>query len=349
MKRPLCIAAIVICATAASQAAPPNPKLVPADAKWAVHLDVEALLDASLVQKGIDRWMEEENGEFALNHVKRMFGIDLREDVKAITLYNTGYQEHEAVLLVNAKFDREILTEIAHTLPDHETEEVRSVEVHTWTDKDHGDRTVAGAFASDDLLVIASSVKLMEQALAVIEGDEENLEGEKSSLTRELPPGTILAVGVVDLTSADIPDNEKMPEGLDEIALAVGESEEKTFIAGRIAAKSDATATNIKEIIEGVRAVVLLIPEVDDDAKQHFRDATIEQAGGVVEFDIRLPADQLWEAMEKAEAEKKAKTKAKDKSRKLDNKLNKKVDEKLNRKLNLKLNKKLSAKLQKRD
>jgi hypothetical protein len=106
MKR-LLLAAAAILYGAAAEAAPPNPKLVPADAKWAVHLDMEALLDASLVEKAVDRWMEEENGEFALNHVKRMFGVDLREDVKSLTLYNAGFEEHEAVLLVHANFDQE--------------------------------------------------------------------------------------------------------------------------------------------------------------------------------------------------------------------------------------------------
>jgi hypothetical protein len=312
MKRlPLAVAAF--CLAVPAQAAPPNLKLIAADAKWAVHLDIEALLDSTLAEKAIDRWMEEENGEFALKHVKRMFGVDLREDLKSITVYNTGFEEHEAVLLVNAAFDREKLTELAEDLPDHEVEEIGSTEVHTWTDKEHGDRTVAGAFGGDDLLVIASSTKLMKEALAVIEGDEENLEGQSSSLTRELPEGAIFAAAVAGLSTADIPDKHKLPEGLDEVALAVGENAENTFVAGRIAAKNEETAANIKDLIEGARALVLLVHEVDDDAKEHFRDATIEQAGGVVEFEIRLPSDELWEAMQKAEAEKKAKVKAKHK------------------------------------
>jgi hypothetical protein len=206
---------------------------------------------------------------------------------------------------------------MARDLPDHDTEEVGSIEVHTWTDKDHGKRTVAGAFASDDLLVIASSMELMKQALAVIEGDEENLDGEESSLTRELPEGTVLAAGVVGLSSADLPHQHELPAGLDEIAIAIGEHEDKTFVAGRVAAKNEATATNIKELIEGARALVLLAHEVEADAKEYFRNAKIEQAGGVVEFDVRLPADKLWEAMQKAEAEKMAKMK---------NKINEKKD-----------------------
>jgi hypothetical protein len=325
MKRLLLVAAAALSCTSI-QAAPPNPKLVPADAKWAVHLDMEALLDASLVQKAVDRWMEEENGEFALNHVETMFGVDLREDVKGLTLYNTGFEEHEAVLLVNADFDQEKLLKIAKDLPDHDTEEVGSIEVHTWTDKEHGDRTVAGAFASDDLLVMASSMDLMKQALTVIEGDQDNLEGTESSLTRELPPGTVFAGGVVGLATADLPHEQELPEGLDEIAIAIGEHEDKTFVAGRVAAKNEATATNIKEIIEGARALVLLAHEVEADAKEYFRDATIEQAGGVVEFDVRLPADKLWEAMQKAEAEKKAK--AKDKVKEKKNKAKDKAKEK---------------------
>lgn len=325
MKQLLLAAAATLYCTAV-HAAPPNPKFIPADAKWAVHLDMEALLDASVVQKAVDRWMEEENGEFALNHVKRMFGVDLRKDVKGLTLYNSGFEEHEAVLLVNANFDQEKLLEIAADLPDHDTDEVGSIEVHTWTDKDHGDRTVAGAFASDDLLVIASSMELMKQALAVIDGDDENLEGRQSSLTCELPEGTVIAGGVIDLATADLPHKHELPEGLDEIAIALGENDGNTFVAGRVVAKNESTATNIKELIEGARALVLLAHEIEADAKEYFRDATIEQAGGVVEFDVRLPAEKLWEAMQKADAAKKGKVKdkIKDKTDKAKRKLKEK-------------------------
>jgi hypothetical protein len=285
-------------------AAPLDPKAVDADAKWLVHLDMEAMLDSSVVDKALDKWMEKEDGERHLDRVKEELGVDLRKDVKSVTLYNTGYAEHEAVAVVKATFDKSKLEAKAQQAPDHKVEKVGDVELHTWTDKQHGNRTVAGAFVGDDAMVLGSSVDLTKQAIAVLQGDEDSLAGASSSLAGKAADGAILVGRVVGLATADLPKKSELPKGVDEIAVAIGEHEGKSFLVGRVGTTSEESAKLVKDAIEGLRSMALLAHSQDEEAKTYLQGATIEQGGNAVEVEMRVSADDVWETLQKAEARK---------------------------------------------
>ena len=154
------------------QAAPLDLKQVAADAKWLVHVDVDAIRASTVVQKGWDKCMAmDKNAEKHLDMLRDHIGMDLRTDLHGMTFYGKEVGKETGVLIVHAKADQHKLLEMAKMAPEYKVVKSGLLEIHTWTHK-HGKMTVtvAGAFVKPDVMVFASCPEELKAALAVLAG-----------------------------------------------------------------------------------------------------------------------------------------------------------------------------------
>ena len=129
------------------RAEPLDLKQVPADAKWLVHVDVDAMRASTLVQKAWPKCMEmHKDAEQRLKSLRDKFGIDVCKDLHGLTAYGKELGKHTGVLIVHAKFDLKLAEATAAKAKDHKVVKFDAYDLHSWTEKHHGHaRTVWAA------------------------------------------------------------------------------------------------------------------------------------------------------------------------------------------------------------
>lgn len=85
-------------------AAPLDHKQLPENAKWVLHVDLDAIAQTDLVER------VRQNRPGIVNQVRQWiqnrYGIDPREDLHSLTAYSDSYQAHTGTMLLKAKYDQ---------------------------------------------------------------------------------------------------------------------------------------------------------------------------------------------------------------------------------------------------
>ena len=136
---------VVLGAASAVRAEPLDLKQVPADAQWLVHVNVDAMRASTLVQKAWPKCMEmHKAAEQRLQSLRDKFGINVCKDLHGLTAYARELGKHTGVLIVHAKFDLKLAEATAAKTTDHKIVKFDAYELHSWTEKHHGQRGRSG-------------------------------------------------------------------------------------------------------------------------------------------------------------------------------------------------------------
>ena len=189
---------------AVGQAAPLETKNIAADAKWVVHLDVDAVRDSKIVQKAFATCPELKESGKHFDTIRDKIGVDLRKDLHGITLYGPDTDKTHAVAIVFSTVDQKLLLEKAAKATDHKVTRHGAVEIHSWTQK-HGDKTetAAGAFYKPDVLVFAANWQAVGKAIDVLDGKSPGLTDAKSPLAGASAQGLDLRAAIDGLPARD--------------------------------------------------------------------------------------------------------------------------------------------------
>ena len=136
-------AALALMATFAS-AGPYQAKNVAADAKWVIHVDVDAIRDSHLVKKAFDTCPILKDSGKHFDMIRDKVGVDLRKDLHAITLYGPDSDKKHAVAIVFSTVNQKLLLEKANKATDHKVTKHGSIDIYSWTVK-HGTKSEPGA------------------------------------------------------------------------------------------------------------------------------------------------------------------------------------------------------------
>ena len=236
-------------------------KNVAADAKWVVHVDVDAIRESHVVQKAFESCpiLKNDAGKH-FDTIRDKIGIDLRTDLHGITLYGPDTDKDHAVAIVFSTVNEKLLLEKAKNAANHKVSKHGEIEIHSWTMK-HGDKThpAAGAFFKPDVLVFAANADRVTAALDVLDGKSPGITS--GPLAGRIRPGTTVLA-----RSIAIPEKTKCPvlKQAESFRVAMGENDGKSFYRARLVMKTPEAATQIKTINEGIKAVVSL--KFSDDA-----------------------------------------------------------------------------------
>jgi hypothetical protein len=183
-----------------------------------------------------------------------VIGMDIRKDLREVTIYGLDTDKHNAVMIVHAKTDRKKLEAMVEKAKDHVTSDHRGYTLHAWTHKgwrQSEGKPVVGAFYDDSTMVFARTKEQVEHAVDVLDGKGESL-GEDSPLAGRVRPGTIL----VGRATAVNPDTKcpvlKEATGF---RVAMGEHEGTSFYRALLEMKSAEAAEQAKAVTEGMVAL----------------------------------------------------------------------------------------------
>jgi len=164
-------AALALCA-GQCLAGPVDRSIVPDDAIWMVHVDVEAGL-ASVVGKSMLDRAKEDPRHSAIEQTKRMFGLDISKDVKAVTVIGLVDHQDNGLVIVTTTAAADTMGEnLATTKCDGlETNRDRpNIVIHRWKRYGRSFEAAihAGRIESERFVVLADSPLQLEAGLALL-------------------------------------------------------------------------------------------------------------------------------------------------------------------------------------
>ncbi|MGA2618578.1 MAG: hypothetical protein ABSF26_13275 [Thermoguttaceae bacterium] len=295
------VLALVLGLVATVQAAPLELQTVAADAKWVVHVDIDAVHASMVFQKARDKCLTEHK-EIAQHLAKlpELIGMDPRKDLHGVTAYGPQIGKHTGVLIVHAKVNQKLLLEKAEKAPDHKLLKQGGYEIHTWSHKGpKGSHTVAGAFFKPEVLVFSDCPVQLQAALDVLAGKQPGA-GSSSPLAGKIPPGTSVLLRVAGIAAADLPG--KVPplvKQIDSARFVVGENEGKSFFRAKANMTNTEVTGQVKAIIDGGVALAKLHCNKDELAKKLIDALHVTADGKTLTILWSAPAGDVWEMVQK--------------------------------------------------
>jgi hypothetical protein len=292
--------AVVLGLAAVGRAEPLALNQVAADAKWLVHVDVDALRSSAVVQKAYRKCQEMHKGaEKAMDMVFGTLGMDPRKDLHGVTIYGRDTNKEHGVMIVHADVNQKLLLAMAALAPNHKVTTCGPYELHSWTHKGwkKESRTVVGTFYKPNIMVFAGCDEAVKAALAVLDGKSAGITGRESPLAGRTLPGSIFVA-----RASAIDPNTRCPvlKQAESFRVALGEDKGESFYRARLVMKSTEAVDQVKAVTEGFRALVALQHGSDVQAMKLIGGLKVASEGTRLDIRWSASAEDVWSAIEKA-------------------------------------------------
>jgi hypothetical protein len=297
----LLLAACAVGLAAPAVAAPLDLKHVAADTKWLAHIDLDAVRASTFAQKAAEKVKQmHPEAETQLIIATQMIGMDPTKDLHGMTFYGSQLGKPAGVGIVHGKFDPERLLRLAATIPNHKADRHGDIDLHLWSFKSrHGEHTVAVAFVGREHMVAASSADELRSALDVLNGAAASASAD-GPLGGNVPPGTTMLMRVSGVASSGLPLKDPVSKQLDSFRFVAGESEGQSFYRARAEMTNPEIAQQVKEIVEGARALGLIHCQNDVQGKKLIEAVRVKAEGNTLTILWSAPADDVWQVANKA-------------------------------------------------
>ncbi len=287
MKKAMIIAVTVIlgiflCLTLQAETLPRT--LIPSDADWGLHLDMDRLLSSDLFNMimGEKSWdkIKQRNIRFA-----KKFRINLLEDITSVTVYGQGRDENKAVACISGRFDKNHLLSLLSLDDDHQEIAYGTHILHSWGGDEYG------AFVGEDMAVLSESEDSIKHALDVISGKAKNInQSEAGDPISQAPANVFLwafARNVSDLTAGQ--KGPALFKKMKTTLFHVSEQGENIRFRAEMSVAKPEDADNIEQILKGLLAMADMYREELSAGINIPQDIQIGKSGNSVHVDISIP------------------------------------------------------------
>ena len=276
--------------------APLNQSQVPADAKWLIHLDIDAFTRTQmwqLINQEID-----ENLQKKINAITNLLGSDPTRDIYGATLYGIDANEENAVFMIYGRFDREKLISLLVLNEAYAESDYQGQKLYHWLDEKDNKHKV-GIFAADDLIVISQSEKAVTAQVDLLSGQTKALADQDDAPLAKMvdaPEKAFLllaADGLAEL-SRDIHHvavlkNSKM------MAALVSEDDANMNLSVDLTAQSTEAAIQIENVLNGIKSFVELKHAEQPEILALLQAVTLVQNENQLFLNAQFPSEKLFE------------------------------------------------------
>ncbi|REJ64514.1 MAG: hypothetical protein DWQ31_21540 [Planctomycetota bacterium] len=287
---------LLACLTAGiTFAAPLDTERVPADVKWLVHIDFDALRDSEMGQKLAGPFLSHRGPGAKIRKLQQELGIDLTADLHSVTLYDTRFQRHHGLMQIrtNNLDQGRLLSKLREKHPDAAATDYRGHAIHTWVVGEGRKfaHEMSGCFHGEDTLLLSRDTDVLKRTIEVLDGAGESLPVD-AELAAATVGGTILSMNVNGMVPREFPFRSPVMRQTKRLFMTVGESEGEVRMRAHLEANSSDTAENLATVVEGFRAMGMLRHGDDETGKRVFDGLTVEVDGATVEANwIMTPED----------------------------------------------------------
>jgi len=260
--------------------------VVPAEAQWALFVDVQKLTASSMFKTLVGE------GELAKiqsksDKVFTKLRIDPMKDLKGVTVFGLGKEDEEAVVALSGKFDKAYLIGLIKAETTHQEIPFGKHTIYKWDDDEFG------VFAADDLILLGENDKAIRAALETLEGRKRDAVPPLLSGVMKESPNALMVFGVKNVPgligehdSPVILSKMKGAEG------SLSESGENLKIDLSILAESAQVAKDVEQAIRGLMAIANL--QLKESELQAFAEAVqIAVEGENVRIRAAYPLSKL--------------------------------------------------------
>jgi hypothetical protein len=316
MKTIAFLASTALAATLA-RADPIDPTRVPADAKYVLHVDMDALRPTKLWAAINDRLVGNEAFGTKMGLFEQGSGMHFPHDLHAITIYGRAVGDEAAVVVVRAKMNRAQFMAAIQFADNYAGDSYGKYDVASWDDDK---RALYCAFHDDATLIFARSLDNLKSALDVMDGKLPAV-APTDPLAAGAKQPALVYVALADLQSTAGNAPNPLVKQIDGGWLNVNErraaatrpttepASPDAVVHVVLTAKSADAAQQLLQAATGLRAMVAMAAAAGNaDPKIQFaaavlRPLTLGQAGKDVSADVAVPVDQLEQFADRAAAE----------------------------------------------
>ncbi len=306
------VAGCIVAAAFTGSATPLRRADVAANPAWVAHMDFDRLRPTAIGQFILSE-MNKPEAQAKLAAFQAIVSFDLRTQLHGVTLYSTGTNPEDGVLLVYADFDADRLVTLAKAANDAQNNTYKNHVIYNWIDEKkkarNGVKPRVYAAIVGTCVVFGQREERVAQALDVLDSATPSLAA--SASLPELGAAADnsfleAAASRFDLPSSD--PNAAMFRLSKQGWLQLAETQGQLNGLLALDAKDDEVASHIASVAQGLIALLKLQQDKPESVKLA-EALTLKQEGPRVNVSLSMPATDAVE-MVKAGAARKAQKKA---------------------------------------
>ena len=283
-------------------AGPFEPARIPADTKWVHHMDLEAMR-ASQVGRWIrKKWSSHERVQEKIADMIAKTGMDPREDLRSITIYDYRFKKHHGVMTIELTHadSQKMLAALQEKHPDVRLSIYDGHRLYTWQkgSQDGEPRYITGTICDGNTLVLSNNHISVMNTIDVLAGKAPGLP-QSSPLASASPAGTIWIARAIAMSGADLPGDCPVLQQCDQLSLAAGEQGDHLFMNCSLVANSAEVATNTINVVNGLRSLAMLRFGSDKSLTRLMNEITAESDDQLISLDWRGNGKDLLQLMQK--------------------------------------------------
>ena len=235
---------------------------VPADARWVVHFDADAVRQTSLwnlVQSGLVGNLKEELEE-GMEEIRSEFGIDPMWDLHSFTVYGLSENEEEAIVM--AETTSSVDNALARLRQESSYRSISSGDliVHSWDDDNETFYAYIHAEGDRRVVLFSNQSDQITDGIRMLHGKGPSLKTASKGITARPRPGSVFFVSA----SEDVPgmdwarEQSEIASMLGGVTLDVGEQGGRIFAHVSAVTDDIEQATQVRSVAEGLLALATL-------------------------------------------------------------------------------------------
>ncbi len=303
----------------ATRATPFDPTLVPADSKYVLHVDMDALRPTKLWSAIDDRLVGNEAFGAKMGLFEQGSGMHFPRDLHAVTLYGRAVGDDAAVVIVRAKMNRAQFMAAIQFADNYAADAFGKYDIASWDDDK---RSMFGAFHDDGTLIFARSIDNVKSALDTMDGKQPAVAATDPLAAGAKQPALayVAAAELASLAPAGAAPNPFVKQinagwlTLNEHAApttrpTTGPASPDAALHVTLTASTPEAAQQLQASATGLRAMVGFAAMSDTAAPNvkfaaaALRTLKLSQSGKEVSADVSVPVDQLEQFADRAAAE----------------------------------------------
>jgi hypothetical protein len=292
MKKAAFLAAALLAVVLFWTPAYPGPvpaSVVPSDARWIAHLDMEKFVATDLYG------YLEKSGAFEIKDrdVNKWLKIDIPKDVAGVTIFGLGDgAKDNAVVLVAGRFDKQALLARIALEPDHKEIPYGGTTIYSAGSDEFG------AFVNDRLIALSGSQAGIEKVLDTAAGKGKNFTGSELGNALKAAPSDAFLAGVMpnlSKLSRGI-GNSKVLDQASGLFFLAQETKGNLLLKIQLVSDTVENAKNIADIAQGLIAMGRMSQGQDNkmsEAMAMLDGLQVSQDGKTIKLSFERPSKEI--------------------------------------------------------
>ncbi len=258
MRRSMMSAAMLTVCAGSAFAGPLVPERVLPDAKWVLHVDVEAIVNSNIGRMLLNGEMGAKIRAEVSEEMVREMGIDPLKDLRGVTIFGHSEEETQALVLFSATNAIDApLARLFEIVPNYSAIREGERVVHTWRDEEETVYAYAapGAAAGERVVLLSGNIDELRRGILRLEvGGAEVAPALKGHTPA---PGSFFFVSAEQVPGLIGDDNHASAflRYAQSVVLDVGEHGNELRATARVTASGAEDATTMLHVVQGMMAL----------------------------------------------------------------------------------------------